>query len=125
MTADEQAIRKVVADWIRFTQEERIDELMQLMTDDMLFLTVHQPPMTKADFEAGSRSMVGQMKIECESDIKEVRVEGNLGWMWQVLKVKITMPGHEPMLKEGKVFGLHRKGPDGQWRLMRDANMMP
>jgi len=125
MSGDEQALRKVVADWIRFTQEERIDELMNLMTDDILFLTVSQPPMTKADFEAGSRSMVGNVKLQVDSEIKEVRVEGNFGWLWQDLKVKVTVPGQPPIEKQGKTFGLYRKGDDGKWRLMRDANLMP
>ncbi|WP_263408633.1 YybH family protein [Terriglobus tenax] len=125
MTADEQAIRQVVADWITFTQEERIDELADLMTEDMLFLTVKHPPMTKAEFVAGHRSMKGTVKIECQSEIHEVRVEGNFGWLWQELSVKFAMGDKEPVSMKGKTMGIYRKGEDGKWRLMRDANMMP
>ncbi|MGO4211331.1 DUF4440 domain-containing protein [Terriglobus sp. YAF25] len=124
-SADELAIRQVVADWIQFTVEERVEELMDLMTDDMLFLTTMFPPMTKAEFEKGTREMVGKARIVPRAEIKEVQVEGNFGWLWQELTVNVVVEGKEPMVMKGRTMGIYRRCEDGKWRLMRDANMMP
>jgi len=124
-SADELAIRQVVADWIQFTVEERVDELMDLMTDDMLFLTTKFPPMTKAAFEKGTREMVGKARIVPQAEIKEVQVEGDFGWLWQELTVNVIMEGKEPVVMKGRTMAIYRRCEDGKWRLMRDANMMP
>ena len=104
-SADELAIRQVVADWIQFTVEERVEELMDLMTDDMLFLTTKFPPMTKAEFEKGTREMVGKARIVPQAEIKEVQVEGDFGWLWQELTVNVVMEGKEPMVMKGRTMG--------------------
>jgi len=42
MSDDEQAIRQLVQDWMDFTRRGEFDRVLNLMTDDALFLTPGQ-----------------------------------------------------------------------------------
>ena len=35
-----------------------------------------------------------------------------------------TPPGGDPIRRNGYTLTLYRKGPDGRWRLTRDANLL-
>jgi len=125
MTEDEIAIRSTVASWIDATRRRDIDGVLDLMTDDALFLVPGHPPMDKAAFEAASRSQSASgMKIDAVSDIREVKVEGNLGYIWSHLAVTVTMPkSAEPATRAGYTLTIFRK-VGGRWLLCRDANLL-
>jgi uncharacterized protein (TIGR02246 family) len=123
-TSDEQAIRAVVAEWIDATRRGDVDAVLRLMTDDALFLTPGQEPMDRAAFEAASRGQSTQgMQIDAASDIREVHVEGNIGFLWSRLVVNVTPPGASAVTREGHTLTIFRKC-DGRWLLARDANML-
>lgn len=125
MTTDEQAIRGVIAEWIRATESGDVDALAELMTEDMVFLTTGNPPLTKPGFLDGMRAILQDALIQTESEIREVRVEGGVGWCWHDLAVRITpRRGGEPKEVRGTTFGVYLRGEDGRWRLHRDANLM-
>jgi uncharacterized protein (TIGR02246 family) len=55
MPNDEQQIREVVASWHAATRAGDVDTVLNLMTDDVVFLVAGRPPMRKAEFAALSR----------------------------------------------------------------------
>jgi uncharacterized protein (TIGR02246 family) len=122
--SDEQAIRAVVAEWIEATRRGDVDAVMRLVTDDVLFLTPGQEPMDRAAFETASRAHPTQgMQIDATSDIREVQVEGNMGFLWSRLVVNVEPPGAAAVTREGYTLTIFRKR-DGRWLLARDANML-
>ena len=124
MSEDELAIRSVVAEWIDATQRGDIDAVLDLLTDDALFLVQGQPPMTRAMFEAASRAQASaKLRIEAKSQIQEVQVEGALAYLWSKLAVTVTPPGAAPMKREGHTLTVFRK-VNGRWLLRRDANLL-
>ena len=125
MSEDERAIRALVEEWMRATEAGEIDALAELMTEEMVFITVHNEPMTKAKFLEGMRTMLPKAVIQSESDIQEVRVEGRVAWCWNNLTARFTPKGHgEVKVIRGTTLGVYLKGEDGKWRLHRDANLM-
>jgi uncharacterized protein (TIGR02246 family) len=123
-STDEQAIRAVVAEWIAASKRGDTQVVLDLVTDDVLFLQPAQQPMDRAAFEAASRAQTTQkLKIDVTSDIREVQVEGNMGFLWSRLSVTVTPPGSESVTREGHTLTIFRK-QDGKWRLARDANML-
>ena len=124
MSEDELAIRSVVAEWIDATQRGDIDAVLDLLTDDALFLVQGQPLMTRAMFEAASRAQASaKLRIEAKSQIQEVQVEGALAYLWSKLAVTVTPPGAAPMKREGHTLTVFRK-VNGRWLLHRDANLL-
>jgi uncharacterized protein (TIGR02246 family) len=122
--SDEQAIRAVVAEWMAASQRGDVQTVLGLMTEDALFLTPGNEPMNRAAFEAASRTQPPQKpQMEAMSDIREVQVEGNMGFLWSKLAVTVTSPDGSVVKREGHTLTVFRKH-EGKWLLARDANML-
>lgn len=125
MTDDEAAIRKLVDTWMTATRDGRLEAVLDLMTDDVVFMTAGQEPFGKEAFRAGLCDM-GDMRIDGHSRIEELQVLGDFAYMRNHLDMTITMPGgNAPVRRSGYTLTIFRKMPDGRWLLSRDANMMP
>ncbi|HEY5884724.1 MAG TPA: SgcJ/EcaC family oxidoreductase [Pyrinomonadaceae bacterium] len=120
---EEQAIRRVVDDWLEATKRNDLETVLSLMSDDVIFMTPGQEPFGKEAFAANSQNMK-DYKVEGVSDIKEIKVLGEWAWMHNYLKITITQPDGTTMKKSGHVLSILRKSPDGRWLLERDANLV-
>lgn len=124
MTDDERAIRGVVDTWFAASKSGDVPTVLGLMTDDVVFMVPGQPPFGKQEFAMASEGMKG-LRLEGTSDIQEVQVIGD----WAYLRNHISMTatpsdGSAPVRRSGYTLTILRKGPDGQWRLARDANLL-
>lgn len=126
MERDEDAIRAVVATWHRATGAGDVDAVLALMTEDATFLGAGRPPMhTRAAFEQALRMLLSTHRIESSGTIREVRVSGDLGYAWTDLAVRIVpSAGGDAPVRRGCALSIFVRGPDGRWRLTRDANML-
>jgi uncharacterized protein (TIGR02246 family) len=124
MDNDEQAIRALISTWMEAGASGDSARVLELMTEDVVFLGAGRPPMTKADFAAASRTMEGQ-RVEGTAEIQEVRVFGDWAYCWNQLHVTIHPPGdgHTRHLR-GPALSVLRKAADGSWAIVRDANMV-
>jgi uncharacterized protein (TIGR02246 family) len=121
---DEQAIRDLVATWLSASAAGDHARVLELMADDVVFLTVNNPPMRgKAAFKAAQAGL-GKSRIDAASDIQEIRVFGNRAVMWNKLSVTITPPGGKPVRHAGDVLTVLVKQADGRWVVERDANLL-
>jgi uncharacterized protein (TIGR02246 family) len=118
-------VRAVVATWCAASEAGDLDALLPLMTDDILFLTPANPPMTRAAFVAAFRGMQGKVRIVCHSNIQEITIEGPLAILRNQLAVEIhPLSGGQTIRHSGEVLSVLRRGADGNWRLWRDANLL-
>jgi uncharacterized protein (TIGR02246 family) len=125
MPNDEQAIRGLVATWLRATAAGDLQQVLKLMADDVVFLTPGRPPFGRKEFEAGFKGMQGHVRIEGKSDIQEVRVSGDLAYLWNKLEITVTPAnGGAAKRRSGHVLSVLRKKPDGGWAIARDANLL-
>ena len=58
MTQDESAIRDVVNTWFTATKSGDLPAVLDLMTDDVIFMAPRQPPFGKKEFAAASEPPV-------------------------------------------------------------------
>ena len=126
MTADENQIRQLVADWMAATQRGDHAAVLQMMTDDVVFLTPGNEPMGKTDFEKATRAMAatGGPVIDGSSDIQEVVIAGDWAFLWSHLTVRVTLPNAlSPTERTGHTLTVFRK-QSGKWLLARDANLL-
>jgi uncharacterized protein (TIGR02246 family) len=127
MTNDEREIRELVATWMAATRDGDGQKVLDLMTDDALFLVAGLPqPMNKAAFEAASRAQqgAGAPQFDGKSEIREIKVLGDWAWLWTQLTVTVTPPGGgKPTKRAGYTLSILRK-ENGRWRLARDANLL-
>jgi uncharacterized protein (TIGR02246 family) len=122
----EEQIRDVVSTWMSATAAGDLPQVLELMTEDVVFLLPGQSPMRGRDaFAAGFRSAQEHIRIEGTADIQEIRVAGDQAYCWNHLILSITpRQGGPPKRRAGHVLSVFRKEPDGRWRLCRDANLL-
>jgi uncharacterized protein (TIGR02246 family) len=126
MNTDEKQIRDLVATWMQATRAGAIDTVLDLMSDDVVFLTPGQPPMDKRAFAAAARAQSGPNapSFEGTSDIQEICVNGDWAYMWSRLSVTVGFPDGRPaMTRAGHTLSILKK-QNGKWRLARDANLL-
>jgi uncharacterized protein (TIGR02246 family) len=123
---DEQAIRDLVATWHRATAAEDLPRILELMSEDVVFLTPGQPPMRGRDaFAKGLQSLLQNSRIESSGEIQEVQVAADLAYSWTHLSVTVTpRASGDAMRRTGYTLSIFRKQPSGGWVLVRDANML-
>jgi uncharacterized protein (TIGR02246 family) len=126
LTGDELAIRRLVAQWHSATAAGDVDTVLGLMAEDVIFLVAGQPPMKgRGTFEKGLRSLLTTHRLESTSDIQEICVSGDLGYCWSVLNVRvIPLSGGDAMERKGSSLSILRKRTDGEWVVVRDANLL-
>ena len=123
MSDDEQAIRDLVATWFEATRAADLATVQGLMTDDVVFLTPGRPAFGKEAFLAASDAMRG-VSIDGTSEIEELQVAGDWAWMRSRLRVVMTPPGGDPIVRSGNVLTILRKSGNGDWAIARDANLL-
>jgi uncharacterized protein (TIGR02246 family) len=122
---DQRAIRAVVDEWMAATKRGDTRSVLNLMTDDAVFLVAGQPPMGKAAFASAAGSTADERPMfDGVSDIKEIYVEGSVGYLWSHLTVTVTPPrGGASIKRSGHTLTVFRK-IEGRWLLARDANLL-
>jgi len=126
MTADEEAIRSLVALWHRATAAGDVPTVLGLMAEDVVFLVAAHPPMrSRSAFEGGLRKLLTTHRIESTAEVQEVEVAGDLAYCWTELTVRMTPhSGGNAVTRAGSALSILRRLGGGSWVVVRDANML-
>jgi uncharacterized protein (TIGR02246 family) len=123
MTSDEQAIRAVVQQWMLASKAGDTAAVLELMTDDVLFMTPGAEPFGQEQFRKRSASLT-DVEIDGHAETLEVEVFGDHAWIRNRLEMTTTPAGGEARRRSGYTLTILKKGDDGRWRLFRDANLV-
>ena len=126
MDKDEKAIRGVIARWHEATAAGKVDEVLPLMDEDVIFLVAGKPPMKgRAAFEKGLRSLLAGHTIRSSGDVQEVEVSGDLAYARTNLGITVTpLAGGKPNSYSANALSIFRRQSGGNWVLVRDANLL-
>ena len=86
-------IRELVNSWIAASKAGDLPALMDMMTDDVVFMTSGRPPFGKAEFAADSERMKGAA-IDARADVQEIEVFGPRAFIRNHIQAELTFPGH-------------------------------
>jgi uncharacterized protein (TIGR02246 family) len=123
MTDDVSRIRELVDSWIAASKAGDLFTLMEMMTDDVVFMTPGRPPFGKAEFAADSERMRGAA-IDARADVQEIEVFGPRAYIRNYIEAELAFPGQAPRHMSGYAMTVLRKDADGRWRIARDANLV-
>ena len=126
LSSDEQSVRDVVALWHSATAAGDVDIVLSLMSDDVVFLVAGHPPMRgRASFERGLRTLLTKSRIESTAEVQEVAVSGTLAYCWSNLTVRVfPLTGGDATVRAGSALSILRKQSNGEWLVVRDANLL-
>jgi ketosteroid isomerase-like protein len=100
-----------------------IDSLMGMMTDDVVFLAAHSPPMLgRAAVRAWAAAYYDAFNTRWEKDNKEFVVTGD--WAFERYNYRSTdtpKAGGKPVMDTGWGLVIYHHDADGKWRVARDA----
>jgi len=121
---DEQAIRELVATWLRASQAGDTQTVLGLMAEDVVFLVPGHPPMRgRAAFAAGQEGL-RDFDVEGRSEIQEIEVFGDWAYVWTTLSIVVTPKrGGLAVRRSGPTLSILRK-QQGKWVIVRDANLL-
>ena len=123
MSDDEQAIRDVVDQWMDATKAGDTEAVLDLMTDDVVFMVPGHEPFGKEEFRQNSE-MMRDVRLDGNAEIREIEVAGDRAWIRNHIDITITQPDGGSLRRSGYTLTILRKGEDGRWRLYRDANLV-
>ncbi len=120
---DERNIRELVQTWFSASQRGDIDTVLDLMTDDVVFMVPGQEPFGKAAFAQASAGM-NAVQMQGSYDIRELQVMGDWAYLRNFIELTVTPPGGQAVHRAGYTLTVLRREADGRWRLCRDANLL-
>jgi uncharacterized protein (TIGR02246 family) len=120
---DERQIRKLIDSWIAASNARNLPALMDMMTDDVVFMTPGRGPFGKAEFAADSQRMKS-VTIDARAQVQEIEVFGPRAYIRNHIQIELTSPGQAPRRMSGYAMSILRKEADGRWRIARDANLV-
>jgi uncharacterized protein (TIGR02246 family) len=125
MTSDQDQIRQLVRHWLDATRRGDTQAVLELMTDDVVFLVPGRPPFGKQAFAEASRAQAQPdgMSFDGRSTIEEIVVSGDWAFMRTRLSVTTTQAGQAVNTRSGHTLTVLRR-EDGNWKLARDANLL-
>ena len=124
MHDDEQAIRELVATWLRASRSGDTETVLGLMAEDVVFLVPGHPPMRGRTAFAAGQAGLRDLDIDGRSEIQEIRVLGDWAYVWTTLTITVTpKSGGAAVTRSGATLSILQKR-DGKWVIVRDANML-
>ncbi len=125
MDRDETEIRELIARWMQATKAGDHDAVLELMCDDVVFLTPGLPPFGKPEFAAAQRQQQAMaMRIDSHGEVLEVHVAGDWAFAHARLRVEVRKgDSDQTFVRSGHALSIFRR-EQGRWRLARDANLL-
>lgn len=123
--SDEQAIRSVIAQWLKASMAGDYAALEPLMAPDVVFLTAGNEPFGREQFREGFTHIVSTMRFEGTSEVREIEVLGDAAYVWSYVSVRLLQTSDDVHAeRKGHVMSLYKRDPSNGWVLWRDANLM-
>lgn len=125
MRPEEKIIRDVHVSWINAVNSGDLEVLLELMTDDAVFLSPGQQPFGRNGFGVNFTAAKNQLVFTCTSEIEEIAVTGDIAYVRSRddLLVRPREGGAEARFA-GHRLTIYRKRTDGSWLLARDAHTL-
>lgn len=123
--ADKREIGVLHSAWNVALNAGDLAALMELMTDDAVFIGPGQAPIGKEDFSSNFLATCQQFRFTCISELQEVVVAGDVAYArsQDSLTVASRADGDATQLA-GHRMTIYRRQADGGWLLARDAHTL-
>jgi uncharacterized protein (TIGR02246 family) len=123
MNDDERAIRDLIGHWFACTERGEVEPVLELMSDDVVFMVVGREPFGKQEFAEGARRLQNA-KVQARGEVVEVAVRGDTAWARVRLEVVVDTADGRSVRRSGFALSLLTKQPNGRWLVTRDANLL-
>jgi len=125
MSFDVQKIHDVHATWIAAVNDGDLAQLLTLMADDVVFLSLGQAPFGREGFSVNFSAAHETRRIVCVSELEEVVVAGAVAYTRSRDTLSVSpREGGDTIELAGYRITVYGRQPDGRWLLARDAHTL-
>lgn len=125
MASEEREIRTVHSIWMDAVNAGDLARLLNLVAEDVVFLTHGQAPFGRAEFSSNFSTAHQQMRICCTSELEEVVVVGEVAYTRSRDALSVApRDGGRAAQFAGHRMTVYRKQRDGRWLLSRDVHTL-
>jgi uncharacterized protein (TIGR02246 family) len=120
---DESAIRGLLEKWHIAIRDGDFGAVVELMTNDAVFLRAGQPPLDRSAFVAAAANPPRWSPIaEFAGNIREIRVDNNIAYLWADISSSTRTSRWAPLVrKRGSSLSIFRR-ESGNWLLAHSAD---
>ena len=122
--ADEAAVRKADAEWVKAAQTKKVDDWVAFYADDAVVLPPNDKTVTGKDsIRKPIAELVGLPNLSISwTPIKvEVAKSGDLAYLYGTYQLSASGPDGKPMDDHGKMLEIWKKQADGNWKCIVDT----
>jgi uncharacterized protein (TIGR02246 family) len=122
---DRQAIEALMQRWLAAVQRKDIASLLDMITDDAVFLPPGLPPVRgKREVEALYGRFFPQFsRVEQTASMEELIVAGDWAFSWGFESFVLQAQAGGPEIRmQGKGMSVLQRQPDGSWKYARGIN---
>src|SRR5689334_1362897 len=122
--ADEAAIRKADADWVKAAESKQVDAWMNFYADNAAFLPPNDKTVTGKDsIRKPVADLLGLpgLNITWQPSKVEVARAGDLGYLYGTYESSWDAPGGKRTTEHGKMVEIWKKQADGGWKCILDT----
>lgn len=121
-------INQVRQAWLDALDRGALDELVSMVTEDVVFLPANSPPVVgREPLRELYATLLSRFRIQQDVTVSETLVHGLVAYEWG--HQTFTMSPHRggpPVSVHGYGMAIYRRGNDGEWRLARAiSNLAP
>ena len=118
---DREAIRQLGQDWVEAVHRGDVDRLLDLVTDDVVFMPHNAPSIAgRAAVEQAYRAVFAAFEVEQTFAPEEIQVGGDWAFVRGADAVEMKpRAGGDPIAARGRGISILRRVEDGSWRFAR------
>ena len=123
---DRQAIRQLGRDWVEAVQHKDIDRLLDLVTDDVVFMPANAPSLVgRSALGQTYRAFLAGFEVHQTFAPEEIQVGGDWAFVrgTDTLEMK-PLAGGEPVVVSARGISILRRVEDGSWKFARGITNM-
>jgi ketosteroid isomerase-like protein len=122
--ADEAAVRKADADWVKAAQTKKVDDWVAFYTDDAAVLPPNDKTATgKDNISKIITGLLGlpNLSVSWTPTKVEVAKASDLAYLYGTYQLSFTGPDGKPVDDHGKTLEIWKKQADGNWKCIVDT----
>jgi uncharacterized protein (TIGR02246 family) len=114
--------------WLDALTRGAVDELIAMVTEDVVFLPANSPPVVGQEpLRDLYASLLSRFRIQQDVTVSETRVDGTVAYEWgHQTFTMYPRRGGPPVSVNGYGMAIYRQESDGRWRFARAiSNLAP